>query len=84
MKKENPVSTGYAGKLHDPSDPDNTRYGMLGGPRANDEPCVKCGKPTCFGSGRFPNRLAVVHSSYGDAGWACFDCDANPEGTLVI
>jgi hypothetical protein len=78
MRKENPVASGYAGKLHDPSDPDNARYGMLGGPLVPDEPCVKCAKATCFGSGRFANRIATVD------GWQCFDCDANPEGTLVI
>ena len=83
MRKQNPVASGYAGKLHDPSDPDNTRYGMLGGPLASDEPCVKCGKATCFGSGRFANRIYLVGDG-GFDGWACFDCDANPEGTLVI
>ena len=78
MRKENPVASGYAGKLHDPSDPNLERYGMLGGPMAPSEPCVKCGKATCFGSGRFPNRVAVAD------GWQCFDCDASPEGTLTI
>jgi len=78
MRKENPVSSGYTGKLHDPSDSSNTRYGMLGGPLAPNEPCVKCSKATCFGSGRFANRIATT------GGWQCFDCEANPEGTLVI
>lgn len=78
MRKENPVASGYAGKFYDPSDPDNTRYGMLGGQLAPDEPCVKCGKATCFGSGRFPNRVSIAGE------WQCFNCEANPEGTLVI
>ena len=32
------------------------------------DPCVYCGERTCFGSGRFVNRLGV------DDGWGCAEC----------
>ena len=78
MRKPGPTSSGYTGKLHDPSDPNLERYGMLGGKMAPDEPCVLCGKATCFGSGRFPNRVET------DAGWRCFNCNESTEGTLSV
>ena len=83
MKKPGPTSSGYAGKLHDPDDPNLERYGMLGGPMAPDEPCVLCGKPTCFGSGRFPNRV-FLDGDCGPGAWRCFDCNQSTEGTLSV
>ncbi len=71
MRKPGPTSTGYAGKIHDPSDPGLTRYGMLGGPLLPDDPCVACGHSTVFGSGRFPNRVST------ETGYMCQECVSN-------
>jgi hypothetical protein len=39
------------------------------------ERCADCGEPTCFGSGRFVNRIGV-NEGWGCAGCSGYECDA--------
>ena len=38
----------------------------------SDDPCVFCGEPTAFGSGRFVNRVPADNGE--DVGFACAEC----------
>ena len=66
----------YTGKMYDPSNPDDSRLGMLGTGVASDDPCVDCGESTAFMQGKYRNRVAVDDGGGVDfqIKWMCADC----------